>query len=307
MRNKAQEEIIQKIQDLKKEREAVILAHNYQIPEVQDVADFTGDSLELSKKAHNTEAKIIVFCGVSFMAETASVLSPDKKVIIPDNRAGCTLADMITVDKLKALKSKHSDAVVISYVNTTAEVKAESDICCTSSNSVQVVNSIPKNKEIIFVPDKNLCKFTQDQTGRKLICWQGWCSTPHTNILAEDIKKSKQDHPDAKVMVHPECNPEVINLADEVVSTSGMLRFAKRSKADEFIIGTEIGILHSLKKANPEKKFYPANHKAICPTMKLITLKKVHRALKDLIYIVKVEKSIREKAKKAIDRMLEVS
>jgi len=307
MRNKTQEEIIQKIQDLKKKRKAVILAHNYQIPEVQDIADFTGDSLELSKKAHNTEAKVIVFCGVSFMAETASVLSPDKKVIIPDNRAGCTLADMITVDKLKDIKSKHPDAVVISYVNTTAEVKAESDICCTSSNSVQVVNSIPKDKEIIFVPDKNLCKFTQDQTGRKLICWRGWCSTPHTNISAEDIKKSKQDHPDAKVMVHPECNPEVINLADEVVSTSGMLRFAKRSKADEFIIGTEIGILHSLKKANPEKKFYPANDKAICPTMKLITLKKVHRALKDLIYIVKVEESIREKAKKAIDRMLEIS
>ncbi len=307
MKSKKTNQILDKIKRLKKERRAVILAHNYQTSDVQDIADFTGDSLELSRKAAETEAKVIVFCGVNFMAETASILSPDKKVIIPDNQAGCTLADMITADKLKTLKSRHPEAVVISYVNTTAEVKAESDICCTSSNSIQVVNSIPRNKEIIFVPDKNLCRFTQEETNRKLICWQGWCSTPHTNISAEDIKKSKQAHPDAKVMVHPECNPEVIDLADEVVSTSGMLRFAKRSKATEFIVGTEIGMLYSLKKANPKKEFYPANDKAICPTMKLITLEKVYQALKDLVYIVKVEESIRQRAKRAIDRMLEVS
>jgi len=307
MKSKKTNQILDKIKRLKKERRAVILAHNYQTSDVQDIADFTGDSLELSRKAAETEAKVIVFCGVNFMAETASILSPDKKVIIPDNQAGCTLADMITADKLKTLKSRHPEAVVISYVNTTAEVKAESDICCTSSNSIQVVNSIPRNKEIIFVPDKNLCRFTQEETGRKLICWQGWCSTPHTNISAEDVKRSKQAHPDAKVMVHPECNPEVIDLADEVVSTSGMLRFAKRSKATEFIIGTEIGMLYSLKKANPKKEFYPANDKAICPTMKLITLEKIYQALKDLVYIVKVEESIRQRAKKAIDRMLEVS
>ncbi len=307
MKSKKTNQILDKIKRLKKERRAVILAHNYQTSDVQDIADFTGDSLELSRKAAETEAKVIVFCGVNFMAETASILSPDKKVIIPDNQAGCTLADMITADKLKTLKSRHPEAVVISYVNTTAEVKAESDICCTSSNSIQVVNSIPRNKEIIFVPDKNLCRFTQEETNRKLICWQGWCSTPHTNISAEDIKKSKQAHPDAKVMVHPECNPEVIDLADEVVSTSGMLRFAKRSKATEFIVGTEIGMLYSLKKANPKKEFYPANDKAICPTMKLITLEKIYQALKDLVYIVKVEESIRQRAKKAIDRMLEVS
>ena len=307
MKSKKTNQILDKIKRLKKERRAVVLAHNYQTSEVQDIADFTGDSLELSRKAAETEAKVIVFCGVNFMAETASILSPDKKVIIPDNQAGCTLADMITADKLKTLKSRHPEAVVVSYVNTTAEVKAESDICCTSSNSIQVVNSIPRDKEIIFVPDKNLCRFTQEETSRKLICWQGWCSTPHTNISAEDIKKSKQAHPDAKVMVHPECNPEVIDLADEVVSTSGMLRFAKRSKATEFIVGTEIGMLYSLKKANPKKEFYPANDKAICPTMKLITLEKVYQALKDLVYIVKVEESIRQRAKKAIDRMLEVS
>jgi len=307
MKSKKTNQILDKIKRLKKERRAVILAHNYQTSDVQDIADFTGDSLELSRKAAETKAKVIVFCGVNFMAETASILSPDKKVIIPDNQAGCTLADMITADKLKTLKSRHPEAVVVSYVNTTAEVKAESDICCTSSNSIQVVNSIPRDKEIIFVPDKNLCRFTQEETSRKLICWQGWCSTPHTNISAEDIKKSKQAHPDAKVMVHPECNPEVIDLADEVVSTSGMLRFAKRSKATEFIVGTEIGMLYSLKKANPKKEFYPANDKAICPTMKLITLEKVYQALKDLVYIVKVEESIRQRAKKAIDRMLEVS
>lgn len=296
----------EKILELKGKREAVILAHNYQLPEVQDIADFVGDSLELSRKAAKTDAKVIVFCGVDFMAQTAAILSPDKKVLLPDLNAGCPLAEMITPSQLKTLKKKHSGAKVVSYVNTTAEIKAESDISCTSANSIKVVNSIPKEYEIIFIPDKYLCDYTSKKTKRKLICWGGYCPS-HVRILANDIKQKLQKYPKAKVVVHPECTPDVLELADDVTSTSGILRFVKESKAKEFIIGTEVGMIHRLKKENPDKVFFPASELAICPTMKLTTLEKVLWSLEDLAYQVKIPESIRRRAKKSIDGMLAIS
>lgn len=296
----------EKILELKGKREAVILAHNYQLPEVQDIADFVGDSLELSRKAAKTDAKVIVFCGVDFMAQTAAILSPDKKVLLPDLNAGCPLAEMITPSQLKTLKKKHPDAKVVSYVNTTAEIKAESDISCTSANSIKVVNSIPKEYEIIFIPDKYLCDYTSKKTKRKLICWGGYCPS-HVRILANDIKQKLQKYPKAKVVVHPECTPDVLELADDVTSTSGILRFVKESKVKEFIIGTEVGMIHRLKKENPDKIFFPASELAICPTMKLTTLEKVLWSLEDLAYQVKISESIRRRAKKSIDGMLAIS
>ena len=294
-----------KIKELKKKRNAVILAHNYQLPEVQDVADFRGDSLELSRIAAKTEAKVIVFCGVHFMAETASILSPDKKVIMPDIIAGCPMANMITAADLKKLKKEHPKAVAVGYVNTSAEVKAELDYCCTSTNAVAVVNALCNKEEIIFVPDKYLADYVSKKTGRKLISWNGFCPT-HVKIMPEDVIREKKFHPRAKVIVHPECLPSVVALADAALSTSQMSKFAKETEAREFIVGTEVGIIHRLKNDNPSKEFYPASERAVCPNMKRTTQEKIYWALEELKDEVKVSDAIRVAARKAIDRMMEI-
>jgi quinolinate synthase len=298
-------ELIEKIEKLKQQHNAVILAHNYQPAEIQDLADFTGDSLGLSIKAAETEADIIVFCGVLFMAETAVILSPQKTVLLPDQHAGCPLADMITADQLRQLKHKHPDALVVCYVNSSAEVKAESDYCCTSANAVEVVNSLPGDKPIIFVPDQNLGQFVGESTGRELILWPGYCHV-HVIITEEDIKKAKEKHPDAIVMAHPECTGPVKAVSDQLLSTGQMLRFVANSEAKRFIIATEVGIIHTLKKQNPQSEFIPASENAVCPNMKKITLEKVLWSLEDLQYKVTVPQDIRIKAKKAIDMMVEI-
>ncbi len=311
-----EEDIVRKVKELKKKRKAVILAHNYQLPEVQDIADYRGDSLELSRIAAKTEARVIVFCGVHFMAETASILSPDKMVIVPDIQAGCPMANMITAADLRKLKKEHPGAVAVGYVNTSAEVKAELDVCCTSTNAIAVVKAILADaasggslfegkKEIIFVPDKYLADYVAKQTGKKLITWNGFCPT-HVKILPEDIKREKQFHPQAKVVVHPECLPQVVAMADAVFSTSLMSKFAKETDAREIIVGTEAGLIYRLKKDNPGKEFYPASEAAVCPNMKRTTLEKILFALEELKFEVKVPESIRKRAKKAIDLMLEI-
>lgn len=301
----SKQELIERIIQLKRERDAIILAHNYQIGEVQDIADFTGDSLGLSIEASKVTTKVIVFCGVRFMAETAAIICPDKTVLMPDENAGCPMANMITVRQLRELKKKYPNAIVVCYVNTTAAIKAECDICCTSANAIKVVNSLPKDSQIIFIPDKSLGDYVSKKTGREMILWEGYCPTHH-HILAEDIKREKERHPNAVVMVHPECTPDVIELADEVLSTSGMLRFAKHSSAKEFIVGTEIGLLHPLRKENPDKQFYPASKIADCPNMKLNTLEKIVWSLEDMVYQVTVPEEIRVKAWNAIKKMLEI-
>jgi quinolinate synthase len=294
-----------RIKELKKQRDAVILAHNYQLPEVQEVADFRGDSLELSRIAAKTEAKVIVFCGVYFMAETASILSPDKKVIMPDTHAGCPMANMLSADDLRKLKKEHPEAAVVGYVNSSAEVKAELDYCCTSTNAVAVVNHLKDKKEIIFVPDKYLADFAAKKTGRTLITWNGFCPT-HIKILPEDVKRERKFHPFAKVIVHPECLPSVVAMADAVLSTSQMAKFARETEAKEMIVGTEVGLIYRLKKDNPGKEFYPASERAICPNMKRTTQEKILWSLEELKEEVKVPDDIRKRAKKAIDRMLEI-
>jgi quinolinate synthase len=298
-------DLSREIQRLKKQRQAVILAHNYQLPEIQDVADYRGDSLELSRIAAETTAKVIVFCGVHFMAETAAILSPKKLVIMPDLHAGCPMANMITAVALRRLKREHPRATTVGYVNTSAEVKAELNICCTSTNAVKVVNALRNSPEIIFVPDKYLADYVAKQSGRKLISWDGFCPT-HVKILPEDIKREKKFHPQAKVMVHPECLPEVVNLADAVLSTSQMARFARETAASEFIVGTEVGLIYRLKKDNPGKEFYPASEAAVCPNMKRTTQEKLLFALKELKEVVRVPAAIRLRARNAIERMLEI-
>jgi quinolinate synthase len=299
-------EIAEKIQKLKKERNAVILVHNYQIPEVQDIADYLGDSLGLSLQAAKTEADVIVFCGVHFMAETAAIISPNKKVIMPDENAGCPMADMITVEKLKEMKTKHPEAKVVCYVNSGADIKAESDICCTSANAVKVCQSLKDAKEIIFVPDKYLGHYTSTQVkDKKFILWEGFCPT-HVMILPQHIKAAKEKYPEAKVMVHPECRPETIALADEVLSTGGMLKYAKESDAKEIIVATEVGIIYRLKKENPTKIFYPALERAICPNMKLTNLEKILWSLEDLKTEIKVPQEIADRARLSIERMLSI-
>ncbi|MDI6758245.1 MAG: quinolinate synthase NadA [Candidatus Omnitrophota bacterium] len=295
-----------RIAELKKKRDAIILVHNYQLPEVQEVADFCGDSLELSRIAAKTNAKVIIFCGVHFMAETASILSPDKKVIVPDIKAGCPMANMITSQDIRKLKEEHPQAAVVGYVNTSAEVKAELDYCCTSTNAIAVINALKEKEEIIFVPDKYLADYVSKQTGRKLITWNGYCST-HVKILPEDIKREKKFHPFAKVIVHPECLSSVVALADVVLSTSKMCQYAKEVEAKEFIIGTEVGLIYRLKQDNPTKEFYSASERAVCPNMKRATQEKILWALEELKEEVKVPDDIRRLAKGAIDRMLEIA
>lgn len=295
--------LIERIHTLKKERNAIILAHNYQRGEVQDIADFTGDSLGLSQQAARHEAEVIVFCGVDFMAESAAILSPQKTVLMPDLAAQCPMAAMITPEALIQMKEEHPEAVVVAYVNTSAAVKAESDICCTSSNAVQVVDNL-EEQDVIFVPDKNLALYVQRYTDKNLIIWDGYCPTHH-QILAGEILLLKDEHPDAVVVAHPECRPEVIDIADAVFSTGGMVRYVREANYKEFIIGTEVGLLHRLKKENPDKIFYPASRYAVCPNMKMNSLKRIVDALEQNRYIITVPEPLRIRAKQALDRMLE--
>jgi len=299
------EQLIEQIEKLKARRGAVILAHNYQPGEIQDLADFTGDSLGLSIQASETDAEVIVFCGVRFMAETAAILSPEKTVLLPEKSAGCPMADMINAEQLRRLKKENPDALVVCYVNSTAEVKAESDYCCTSANAVEVVDSLPEDKRILFVPDQHLGQFVAERTGRKLVLWPGYCTT-HVLITVDDINAARAKYPDAIVMAHPECNEPVKELSDELLSTGQMLKFAPKSTAKQFIIATENGIIHTLKKQNPESEFFPATERAICPNMKKISLDKVISSLQEMQFEIKVPEKISIKAKKALDRMVAV-
>ncbi|GAB4245576.1 MAG: quinolinate synthase NadA [Thermoleophilia bacterium] len=295
----------EELRALARQKNAVVLAHNYQRPEVQDAADYVGDSLGLSRTAAEIDAEIILFCGVDFMAETAAILAPERTVILPEPRANCPMAGMVDTEGLKRLQDEHPGAITVSYVNTTAEVKALSDVCCTSANAAKVVSSLPADREIIFTPDCNLGAWTARQTGRDLILWQGYCPT-HDLIEPEDIQAAREEHPEAEVVVHPECRIEVSLLADAVESTSGMIRYCRESSAQEFIIGTELGMIHRLEKDVPGKRFYPATRSAICPNMKLTTLRKAVAALEAGAPVVQVPEEVREKALRAVRRMVEI-
>ncbi|MGD0884014.1 MAG: quinolinate synthase [Thermodesulfovibrionales bacterium] len=314
---------------LKEERHAIILSHNYQRDEVQDIADFVGDSLELSRTASTIDCKVIVFCGVHFMAESASILSPLKVVLLPEPDAGCPMAEMIQVSSprkvwrtfpgyatqptfvfpheftLRDIKARHPGAPVVAYVNTTADVKAESDICCTSANVVRVIESLPAEK-VICIPDRNLSLWARKNTGKEVIAWDGFCHV-HDRVTRADVLAVRREHPRALLMAHPECRLEVLELADHVTSTSGMLRYVRASAAGEFIVGTEIGLMHRLKKENPGKVFYPLRKDMVCPNMKKTTLQSVLRALRELGHRVTVPEEVRVSAKKALDRMLELA
>ena len=298
--------ITDQIHKLKTERKAVILAHNYQVPEVQNIADFVGDSLGLSIQASRTDAEVIVFCGVHFMAETAKILSPRKTVLLPDKSAGCPMADMIGAEELRDLKAKHPGAKVMCYVNTSAEVKAECDLCCTSANAVRMVQEVLKDaEEIIFVPDKYLAAFVANKTGREFITWQGFCPT-HAKILPKHVEEARTRYPGAVVMVHPECRPEVAAIADMVISTGGMSRYAKETPAREIIVGTEPGIIHRLKKEAPDKVFHPISDEVICPNMKRTTVEKILWSLEDMQHVIEVPEPIADRARRAIEAMLKV-
>ena len=297
-------ELIDKISSLKRQRKAVILAHNYQPGEIQDIADFIGDSLELSQKAAETSAAVIVFCGVHFMAETAAILCPDKTVLLPDAEAGCPMAAMVTPESLREMKGKLPDAATVCYINSTAGVKAESDVCCTSANAVKIVDSLENNR-ILFVPDENLGLYVCDNLKKdgEMFLWPGYCPV-HAGITTEDIKQRRSEHPGASVVVHPECRPEVIALADEVLSTGGICRYARREDVRSMIVGTETGIIYRLHKENPGKEFIPASTRAVCPDMKRITLEEVAQSLETLSPRVSVPEETRIKAKASIERML---
>jgi len=298
------DQLIADISRLRNERNAVILAHNYQRPEVQDLADFTGDSLGLSRQAARTEAEIIVFCGVHFMAQTAKLLSPDKTVLLPEREAGCPMADMITPAQLREFRAQHPGAPVVAYVNTTAEVKAQVDICCTSANAVEVVRAL-EAETVLFVPDRNLGRWVQKHVPEKrVISYEGFCPT-HELITADMIREAKREHPQAVVMAHPECLEEVVELADVVRSTSGMLRYAKESDATGFIVATELGILHPLKTDSPDKQFHPL-FVALCPNMKITTLESVLRSLERNIHAIEVPQDVAEKARQAVERMVAI-
>ena len=296
--------MIDEILALKKERQATILAHNYQSPQVQDVADLVGDSLELSRAAARLDSPVIVFCGVDFMAETAAILSPGKRVVLPEKGAYCPMAHMITPEELQALKAQHPDAAVVCYVNSTAEIKAESDVCCTSANGVQVVKSLSE-KKVIFIPDRNLAAYVARHTDKQIIPGNGYCYV-HDHLTVEQVRAARAAHPRAELLVHPECRPEVIDQADYVYSTAGMGRHAKSSPAREFIIGTEVGMIYRLKKENAGKEFYPLSESAICHNMKKTDLAKLRRALQTMEPRVEVPKEVASRARKAIERMLAV-
>lgn len=318
----------EKILQFKKQKHAIILAHNYQRDEVQDIADFVGDSLELSRIAATKECDMIVFCGVNFMAESASILSPEKTVLLPEIDAVCPMADMIRVDTprpvrktfpgfdtppafiyppeftLRDIKRRYPGVPVVAYVNTTADIKAESDVCCTSANVVKVIESLPGD-QVICIPDKNLSLWAAKNTSKKVIAWDGFCHV-HERVTPDDVRKARAEHPDALVMAHPECRIEVLEIADHVTSTSGMLRFSSASSSKEFIVGTEIGLLYRLRKENPEKIFYPLRKDMICPNMKKTGLNSILRAFEENKNVVKVPEHIRVPAKKALDRMLAI-
>lgn len=297
--------IIEKIKLLKEKNEAIILVHNYQLPEIQDIGDYVGDSLELARKSHDTNSKIILFCGVHFMAETAKIFNPDKKVLLPDLHAGCPMADMVTAEQLQKEKNAHPDADVMCYINSTAEVKALSDICCTSANGVRVANTVAKN-EIIFVPDKYLGSYIARQVkNKKFYPWRGYCPT-HMVFSKEGLLKIKADSPDAEILAHPECRLDVQEIADVICSTSQMIAHAKKSRAKKFIICTEVGMLYRLKKENPTKEFIAGNLNAVCPNMKLNNLEKVLWALEDMKFEIEVEEAVRKKALSAIEKMIKI-
>ncbi len=293
-----------RIKQLARERKAIILAHNYQPPEIQDLADLCGDSLELSRKAARTDAAVIVFCGVHFMAETASILSPEKTVLLPRHDAGCLMADMITAEALKIKLAALPPMPVVTYVNSGADVKALSTVCCTSANVVQVVNSLPE-PEMLLTPDRNLAMYAAARTGKKIHFWEGYCPT-HEWLSADDVARARAAHPRALFIAHPECRPEVLQLADVIASTSGMLRYAAESPQREFIVGTEQGILYPLRKANPDKIFHPASEKMTCRNMKKISVADVLHSLETLQGEVKVPEAIRRPALKAVERMLAI-
>jgi quinolinate synthase len=312
-----QHRLVEEIKEWKKKRNAILLAHNYVLPEIQDIADVLGDSLALARAAVNTSAKVIVFCGVHFMAETAAILNPEKIVLLPELKAGCSLADSITADQLRAWKAEHPDAVVVAYVNTTAEVKSESDYCCTSSNAVQIVRSIPKDKEILFLPDMFLGSFVKRETGREnMHIWMGECHV-HAGIAPHQVKDVLQQHPDAELLVHPECGCSTSSMyllsegvlpenRTHILSTGNMLKHSRNSGAEEFIVATEVGIIHQMQKQNPNKRFVPANPEAVCPFMKMITLEKVLDALKENNHVISVPTETADRAKLSIERMIEV-
>jgi quinolinate synthase len=294
--------IMEEIAKLKKEKKAIILVHNYQRPEIQNIADSLGDSLELAREAAKTDARIIVFCGVRFMAETAKILSPGKMVLLPKKEAGCQMAEMVTAEDLRRLKKNHPDAKIVSYVNTNADVKAESDVCCTSANAVKVVKNIAAEK-IIFTPDKNLAAYCQRFTDKEIIPWNGYCYV-HERISKEEVLLAKEKFSDALLLVHPECKPSVIDLADEVLSTSGMVSFAKKSDKKRFLIGTEEGLIYRLKRENPGKEFYAAGTAKMCLNMKLTTLHDVYSSLKEEYYPIRLKEEIIKSAQKALMAMM---
>ena len=300
------EKLQKRISELKKQRNAVIIVHNYQRDEVQDIADITGDSLGLSKAAIKIDADIIVFCGVHFMAETAYILNPRKTVLLPVTEAGCPMADMITPEALKKKKEQYPDAPVVCYVNTSAAIKAESDICCTSRNAVEVVRSF-KEKRIIFVPDKNLGHYVQSQLpDKEIILWEGFCPT-HIGVLPDQVTAAKKKYTKAEFISHPECNPDVLQLADHITSTGGMIKYIKDSEKREFIIGTEMGMLYRLRQDNPDKKFYLPTEHLLCANMKLTTLGWIVNSLELMVDKVTVPEAIRARAHRAVDRMLKIS
>jgi quinolinate synthase len=295
----------EKIRSLLKKRNAIMLSHNYQPPEIQDLADICGDSLELSIKASQTDAKVIVFCGVHFMAETASILSPDKTVLLPRKDAGCPMADMIEPGSLQVMIDRLPPMPVVTYVNSTAEVKALSTICCTSANAVDIVNSLDAD-EVIMTPDRNLALYTASRTKKKVYSWNGYCPI-HNRLNPEDVHNARREYPEAVFMAHPECRPEVLNLADVICSTSGMIRYARGSKSTSFIVGTEVGLIYPLKRANPGKKFYPASSRMVCKDMKKISIEDVERSLVSMQGEVKVPEHIRRTAFQAVQRMVDLS
>ncbi|MEB3103277.1 quinolinate synthase NadA [Ferviditalea candida] len=294
----------ERLLELKKERNAIILAHYYQRDEIQEVADFRGDSFLLAQKAAETDADVIVFCGVHFMGESAKILAPDKTVLIPDERAGCPMADMVNVDGLRELKKRHPNAKVVTYINSSAEIKAETDICCTSSNAIKVIQSLDTD-EIIWVPDKNLGQYVQKFTDKKMIIWEGYCNT-HDMLTVKDIEEMRSQHPNAEVVVHPECRPEVVAMADFVGSTTAIIDYCKKSDSKEFIVGTEDGTGYQLELDSPDKKFYFASKYLVCPNMKVNNLKKLVRALETMQPQIYVPPHIADKARASLLRMLEV-
>jgi len=304
---KYKKDLKEKIRQLKKEKNAVIIVHNYQRDEIQDIADISGDSLALSQAAVRADAKVIVFCGVDFMAESASILNPNKIVLLPVKEAGCPMADMVTVERLKEKRKEYPNAAVVCYVNSSAAIKAESDICCTSSNAIQIVESLKDYKEIIFIPDKNLGRYVQNNVpDKKIILWEGFCPT-HIRVSKEEVLSAKELHPDAEILAHPECNPDVLSVSDQICSTGGMFKYVKSAKSKSFIIATESGMLYGLKKANPDKDFYVPTDRLVCPTMKLTTLGWIAHSLEAMEQQIRITGEVREKSYKVLERMLKVS